>query len=144
MSKIKMFIKRRDGRIEVRLNDAGRNIVYEAFGHVVAAERDPDHDWHRRLNAPIDPSSDDDNPLAMLTRQSQISTNAELAYMTRNEEFINEQEAWAWLTTMQIALRETAASNGILNEEKWNSADSGLRNQIQTLQAFLFELAECF
>ena len=80
----------------------------------------------------------------MLTRQSQISTNAELAYMTRNEEFINEQEAWAWLTTMQIALRETAASNGILNDEKWNSADVELRNQIQTLQAFLFELAECF
>jgi hypothetical protein len=64
--------------------------------------------------------------------------------MTRNEEFINEQEAWAWLTTMQIALRETAASNGILNDEKWNSADVELRNQIQTLQAFLFELAECF
>jgi hypothetical protein len=64
--------------------------------------------------------------------------------MTRNEEFINEQEAWAWLTTMQIALRETAASKGLLSDEKWESADVALRNQIQTLQAFLFELAECF
>jgi len=45
---------------------------------------------------------------------------------------------------MQIALRETAATNGILNDEKWNSADVELRSQIQTLQAFLFELAECF
>jgi len=144
MSKNKMFIKRRDGRIEVRLNDTGRAILYESFGHVVAAERDPEHDWHRSLNSPIDPSSDDDNPLSMLTRQSQISTNAELAFMTRNEQFINEQEAWAWLTTMQISLRETAFANGILNDEKWGSANDSLRDQIQTLQAFLFELAECF
>ena len=34
-------MRKRDGRIEVRLNDVGRAVAREAFGHVVAAERDP-------------------------------------------------------------------------------------------------------
>ena len=42
----RLFVRRRDGRIEVRLNDAGRAIAREAFGHVLAAEADaPTRDY---------------------------------------------------------------------------------------------------
>ena len=139
----RLFVRRRDGRIEVRLSDAGREVAREAFGHVVAAERDPDHEWHAGLNAPINPSSDDDDPLSMLNRQNEISTNAELAYMTLQEEFLNDAEAWAWLSTFQIALRSTAVAKGLLTEEKLNSCDAELLEYIHTLQQFLFALAEC-
>jgi hypothetical protein len=74
----KLFARRRDGRIEVRLNDTGREVIREVFGHVLAAERDPDHEWHLSLNAPINPSSNDDDPLSMLARDKDIASNAEL------------------------------------------------------------------
>jgi hypothetical protein len=143
MASNRLFVRRRDGRIEVRLSDAGRDIAREAFGHVVAAERDPDHEWHAGLNAPINPSSDDDDPLSMLTRQNEISTNAELAIMTLHEEFLNDAEAWAWLSTFQIALRSTAVANGLLSEEKLNECEPAMLEYIHTLQQFLFSLAEC-
>jgi len=139
----RLFVRRRDGRIEVRLSDAGREIAREAFGHVVAAERDSNHEWHAGLNAPINPSRDDDDPLSMLNRQNEISTNAELAFMTLQEEFLNDAEAWAWLSTFQIALRSTAVAKGLLTEEKLNACDAELLEYIHTLQQFLFALAEC-
>ncbi len=139
----RLFVRRRDGRVEVRLNDAGREVAREAFGRVVAAERDPNHDWHAALNAPIDPSIDLDDPTSTFDRQHEISTNAELAYMTINEEFLNEGEAWAWFCTLQIALRSTAIANGLLSEEKLEACAPELLDFIRTLQQFLFALAEC-
>jgi hypothetical protein len=140
----RLFVRRRDGRVEVRLNDMGRSVVREAFGHVVAAERDSEHEWHPGLNPPIDPSNDQDDPLATLSRQNEISTNAELAVMTLNEEFLNDAEAWAWLSTLQVALRSTAIANGLLSDEKLASCDEELLHFVNTLQRILFELAECF
>lgn len=139
-----MFLRRRDGRIEVRLNDVGRSVAREAFGHVVAAERDPDHEWHAILNSPIEPSSDQDDPLATLSRQSETATNAELGVVTLKEQFLTEQEAWAWLSTFQVALRSTALANGLMSEERLAACDPELLAYIRTLQMFLFELAECF
>jgi len=52
----KIFTRRRDGRVEVRMNDYGRSVVRSAFANVLAAERDPDHEWHVSLTGPIDPS----------------------------------------------------------------------------------------
>ncbi len=130
--------------MEVRLNEAGRALVREMFAHVVAAERDPEHDWHLSLNSPINPSSDDDDPLATLARQSDIATNAELSIMTVREEFLNDAEAWAWLSTLQVALRSTAVANGILSDEKLESCVPDLLNEIRMIQQLLFELAACF
>lgn len=140
----KLFNRRRDGRIEVRLNDAGRDVIREIFVHVIAAERDPDHDWHVTLRAPINPSSDDDDPLAILARQNELATNAELAMMTLKEQFLNDAEAWAWLSTLQIALRSTAVVNGILSDERLEACDPALLEDIRTIQLLLFELAACF
>ncbi|MFY9784091.1 MAG: hypothetical protein WAK12_11240 [Acidimicrobiales bacterium] len=140
----KLFLRRRDGRVEVRLNDAGRDILREVFVHVVAAERDEEHEWHLSLNAPINPSNDDDDPLATLARQNEIATNAELSIMTLKEQYLNDAEAWAWLSTLQIALRSTAVANGILSDEKLESASPELLNEIRTIQQFLFDLAACF
>jgi hypothetical protein len=140
----KLFARRRDGRIEVRLNDAGRSIIREVFAHVVAAERDSEHEWHLSLNAPINPSSDHDDPLSSLARQNEIATNAELAIMTLKEPFLNDAEGWAWLSTLQIALRSTAVANGILSDEKLESCSSELLDEIRIMQQFLFDLAACF
>lgn len=140
----KLFIRRRDGRVEVRLNDAGRGVLREAFAHVVAAERDPEHDWHLSLNAPINPSRDDDDPLSALARQNEIATNAELSIMTLREQFLNDAEAWAWLSTLQVALRSLAVVNGILSDEKLESCELELLQEIRTIQQLLFDLAGCF
>ena len=140
----KLFVRRRDGRVEVRLNDAGRDVLREAFAHVVAAERDPEHDWHLSLNAPINPSRDDDDPLSALARQNEIATNAELSIMTLKEQFLNDAEAWAWLSTLQVALRSIAVVNGILSDEKLESCELELLEEIRTIQQLLFDLAACF
>ncbi|HVA71302.1 MAG TPA: hypothetical protein VNF08_08285 [Acidimicrobiales bacterium] len=140
----KLFVRRRDGRVEVRLNDAGRGVLREAFAHVVAAERDPEHDWHLSLNAPINPSRDDDDPLSSLARQNEIATNAELSVMTLKEQFLNDAEAWAWLSTLQVALRSIAVVNGILSDEKLESCEFELLQEIRTIQQLLFDLAACF
>jgi hypothetical protein len=127
----------------VRLNEAGLGVAREAFGRVVIAERDPDHEWHAGLNAPIDPSSDTDDPVATLNRQNEIATNAELAVMTLGEQFLNEAEAWAWLSTFQLALRSTAVANGLVDDERLESSSPELLEFVRTLQQFLFALAEC-
>jgi hypothetical protein len=140
----KLFVRRRDGRVEVRLNEMGRAIVREVFAHVLAAEQDPEHDWHLSLNPPINPSNDHDDPLSMLARQSETASNAELAVMTLQEEFLTDAEAWAWLCTLQVALRATAVVNGVLSDEKLESATPELLDDIHMLQQFLFDLSGCF
>lgn len=139
----RLFARRRDGRIEIRLNELGRATAREAFGHVVAAERDPDHEWHTSLNAPIDPGRDQDDPVATMSRENEIASNAELAFMTLDEEFLNEAEAWAWLSTLQLALRATALAKDLLNEKRLADADEVTTTYIHTLQQFLFDLADC-
>ena len=140
----KLFVRRRDGRIEVRVNDFGRSILRRAFENVLAAERDPEHEWHVVLSGPIDPSLDQDNPLAVLKRQNETSTNAELAGLSVEEQFLNESEAWAWLTTLQVALRSTAHVKGLLSDEHLTTCDPEVLDYVQSLQQFLFQLAECF
>lgn len=139
----RLFVRRRDGRIEVRLNDVGRGVAHEAFAQVVVAERDVNHQWHVSLNAPIDPSLDQDDPVATLHRQSEMATNAELALVTSDEQYLNSTEAWAWLSTLQVALRATAVAHGLLSEEKLAASDHEILEYIRTLQQLLFGLAEC-
>ncbi len=144
MAGAKLFVRRRDGRVEVRMNEFGRSVVKSAFENVLAAERDPAHEWHIALSGPIDPSLDHDNPVSMLARQNELSTNAELAGLTISEEFLNDGEAWAWLTTLQVALRSTAQSNGLLSDEQLAASTDEILTYVRTLQQFLFDLAACF
>ncbi len=139
----RLFARRRDGRVEVRLNDAGRAVIREIFVHVVAAERSDEHEWHLALQTPINPSSDDDDPLSRLARQNEIATNAELAITTVSEQYLNDAEAWAWLSTLQVALRSTAVVHGILSDERLASAPPEVLEDIRTIQQFLFDLAAC-
>jgi hypothetical protein len=96
------------------------------------------------MNAPINPSRDDDDPLSSLARQNEIATNGELSIMTLNEQFLNDAEAWAWLSTLQVALRSLAVVNGILSDEKLDSCELELLQEIRTIQQLLFDLAACF
>ncbi len=144
MAGAKLFTRRRDGRVEVRMNDYARDVVRSAFSNVLAAERDPEHEWHVALSGPIDPSLDQDDPLSMLARQNETSTNAELAGLSVDEQFLNDTEAWAWLTTLQVALRSTAQSKGLLTDEQLAATSADVLTYVQTLQHFLFDLAACF
>ena len=138
----RLFVRRRDGRVEIRLSAAGREIAREAFAHVLAAESDPSHEWHASLNGPIDPSHDVDDPLATFNRQHEVTSNVELAVATLGEEFLNDAEAWAWLCTLQIALRATITVKGIMTSDRLQETDDATREYIETLQAFLFSLAD--
>jgi hypothetical protein len=140
----KVFTRRRDGRVEVRMNEYGRSVVRSAFANVLAAERDPAHEWHVSLSGPIDPSLDHDNPVSMLARQNETSTNAELASLTVDEQFLNDAEAWVWLTTLQVALRSTAQTHGLHTDEQLAEADGEMLEYVRTLQSLLFDLAACF
>jgi hypothetical protein len=126
------------------MNDYARDVVRSAFSNVLAAERDPEHEWHVALSGPIDPSLDQDDPLSMLARQNETSTNAELAGLSVDEQFLNDTEAWAWLTTLQVALRSTAQSQGLLTDEQLAATSADVLTYVQTLQHFLFDLAACF
>lgn len=139
----RLFSLRRDGRIEVRLNDAGRTAVRDLFVRVVAAERDPNHEWQSSLNAPVSPIADHDDPMLTLTRQNDISSNAELAFVTVEDKFLNSTEAWAWLATLQVALRAIALANGVLSEDALLHADQDVVDEIHLIQQLLFELADC-
>jgi pyruvate-formate lyase-activating enzyme len=139
----RLFVRRRDGRIEVRLNDAGRDVVREAVARVVAGEKDPEHPWHAALHSPIDPSRDDDDPVTQLSRERDVTTGAELVLVTLGEQFLTESEAWAWLTTLQVALRTVAVTSGILDEARLAEAAPELVEQVRVLQSLLFGLAEC-
>ncbi len=143
MASNRLFARRRDGRLEVRLNDAGRSVLRAVFSQVVAAERDTNHEWHLSLQSPINPGRDADDPVAVLARQVGTSTNAELALASVHEQFLTDVEAWAWLTSLQVALRSVAVSQGILSEERLAAAEDELRQQIATLQLLLVSLAEC-
>ncbi len=138
----RMFVRRRDGRIEVRLNDAGRSVVRDAVRRVVAAENDVDDEWHATLNGPIDPSRDQDDPLLTLARQHDVASNAELALMTVDEPFLSEGEAWSWLSTLQVALRATASAHGLVDADRMSAADAAVRAEVETLQLLLFAIAE--
>ncbi len=142
MGRHRLFVRRRDGRVEVRLNDAGREVVREAVGHVVAAEQDPDHEWRSALSPPLDPSADVDDPVAVLARGQEISRHAELVVLTLREQFLTEAEAWAWLTTLQVALRATALSLGLIDEARLEGAPPEDLVTVRTLQQLLFDLAE--
>ena len=82
--------------------------------------------------------------LATNTLDGELSaTNAELAALTVDEEFLNNGEAWSWLTTLQVALRSTAQSKGLLTDEHLAASGDELLAYVQTLQQFLFQLADC-
>lgn len=139
----KMFVRRRDGRIEVRLSAEGRQFVAEVFREVVAAERDSEHRWRSGLLPPITPSRDEDDPVRSLQRQQEIATNCELALITVEEQFLNEGEAWVWLSTLQTALRVSAAHLGLFDDESLERAPQDDLDFVRTLQLLLFALAEC-
>ncbi len=126
------------------MNDYGRSVVRSAFANVLAAEREPDHEWHVALSGPIDPSLDQDNPVSVLARQTETSTNAELASLTVEEDFLNDAEAWVWLTTLQVALRSTAQTHGLHTDEQLAAADQEMLDYVRMIQSLLFDLAACF
>jgi hypothetical protein len=138
----KIFIRRRDGRIEVKLNEHGRTFIKDVFAQVLSAEQNNDHVWHSSLVSPISPSDEVDNPMAMLQRQMETSTNAELASASADDNFIDDAEAWSWLSSLQVALRSVSYANGLFDTEALEKASEEIHHYIEALQTLLFALAE--
>jgi hypothetical protein len=138
----KLFIRRRDGRIECRLNTPARDFVDAIAEQVERSDEDPTHEWRATLSSPINPVLDHDDPLSVLKRQSGTLSNAQLCRASVRDEFINDAEAWAWMTTLQVGLRASAAAAHVVSEEDLDTMSEHTRSQIETLQLFLFALAE--
>jgi hypothetical protein len=138
----RIFLARKDGRIEVRLSDAGREFVREQFGRLRVAEEDPNHDWHTSLNQPIDPGQDEDDASRALERQKSVASNADLALITAGEESLSTGEAWAWLASLQLALRAIAAQRGLVTAADVDHAPPEQLGDVLNLQHLLFDLAE--
>lgn len=128
------LFRRKKDEIEVRLNDAARTFVRGVFEQVVAAEHNPDHTWHMGLSAPIDPSRDADDPLAVLKRQSDTISNAELALATAMASSLNLAEAWAWVATLQVGLRSVAVQAHIHHQDEWAATSGETREIIESIQ----------
>ncbi|MEI8126363.1 MAG: hypothetical protein WCG86_00950 [Actinomycetota bacterium] len=141
MAPLHLFIRRRDGRIEVRVAESGREFIVKQMARVAAAESDSAHEWHSYLHAPMNPSADADDPLRVFERQKATATNAELALLSAHEEFINNVEAWAWLTTLQIALRSEMMAQGVFDSANLDVKSESEVADIRSLQYVLFELA---
>jgi hypothetical protein len=142
MHRNQIFVRRRDGRIEVRLSDEGRAFVREQFGRLRVADEDEHHEWHLSLHQPIDPGLDDDDPLRSLERQRAMASNAELALLTADEQFLNEGEAWAWLSSLQLALRAVASLAGLLTADDVTKRPDEELVEVYALQQLLFDLSE--
>lgn len=138
-----LFKKKRDGSIAVHLNDNARAFVGEIFDQVVQAENDPNHEWHLSMNPPINPAANSDDPLATFARQKEMASNAELAQMTINEETLSAGEAYAWMTSLTLALRATVSLKNISDERALHNVDSDTRQYILTIQSLLFGIADC-
>ena len=136
-----LFKKKRDGSISVQVNAQARTFIGEIFNQVVAAENDPNHVWHTSMNPPINPAANSDDPLATFSRQKEMASNAELAQMTINEETLSAGEAYAWMTSLQLALRATATTQGVMDEEALTKVDPEVKQYILNLQSLLFGLA---
>ncbi len=138
----RIFVRRRDGRIEVRLTSPGRELVTYVATETLAAEVDPTHQWWASLTAPITPVEDADDPLVVLARQSEVTSHAELVLNTAGEEFLNDEEAWAWLCTLQVGLRALHLGAGVRSEPEVENLEPAVRELIRSVQSLLWSLAD--
>jgi hypothetical protein len=135
-----LFSHKRSGKIHVHLNRAGRAFAKMIFERVLAAETDSSLPWHGSLNPPLAQGSVDD-PFATLSRQQQLSSNAELALLTVEEDNLTPDEAWAWLATFQVALRASSEALGIETTQDLEAAPKEALDELRGIQEFLFDLS---
>ncbi len=138
----RLFTRQRGGGIAVHLNEVGRSLVRDTAQRVAAAERGDEPTWAALLASPVDPSSVDD-PFVTLGRQRDMASNAELVVLTASEERLTDAEAWAWLSTLQVALRGLADEYGVTDEDALAAASSQVHERVESLQMLLFALASC-
>ena len=141
MTRSKIFIQRKDGRIEVRLSSDARDFLKSVVDQLIAAESDGGHPWHAALHSPITPAADSDDPLRSFERQKMTATSAELMRLTLDESFLSQDEAFAWLASMQMGLRARTSEAAIFTEDDLAQADDVSLQTIRALQHLLFELA---
>jgi len=141
MARSKVFIQRKDGRIEVQIAPGAREFLTSVVDQLIAAENDSEHPWYGALHAPITPSADNDDPLRSFERQKMTATSAELMRLTLDEAFLSQDEAFAWLASMQLGLRARTTEAAIFTDEDLAQADDTSLQTIRALQFFLFELA---
>ncbi len=140
----RLFTRQRGagGGILVHLNELGRSLVLDTAQRVAAAERGEEPAWAALLASPVDPSRADD-PIVTLGRQRDMASNAELVVLTVAEDHLSDAEAWAWLSTLQVALRGLADEHAVTDDDALSAAPPDVRERVQSLQTLLFALASC-
>jgi hypothetical protein len=93
------------------------------------------------LHSPITPAADSDDPLRSFERQKMTATSAELMRLTLDESFLSQDEAFAWLASMQLGLRARTSEAEIFTDDDLAQAEESSLQTIRALQFFLFELA---
>lgn len=141
MARAKLFVRRRDDRIEVRISPAGRETIRGWVTTLIESDRDSSNPWHDAQQAPINVEADHDDPLMLWERQKLTATSAELTLLTIDETFLSHDEAWAWMSTLQNCLRNSVVSLGIVNDDALAAADPELLGPVRDLQYLLFEIA---
>ena len=140
MLRSKVFAAQRDGRIRVKLNDSAREFLDVVVEAVLRAESDSEHAWHESLHRPITPEVESDDPLRVFERQQILESNAGVMKETLSSPTISLAEAWAWLATLQVALRARCSEAGVSSDDDLLRASGEERETIHALQFFLFEL----
>jgi len=138
---VRPFRRRRDGQIAVNLNDAGRDFVRHVFREIVAAEYDDDGVIHPVIYARITPGLDHDDPTRLFERQQEVSSVAERALQTCDDDLLNDSDAWAWLRTIQVALRSHAFGRDIRTAQDYQQVEGELRGYLESLQYLAWGLA---
>ena len=142
MATFSLFVRNPGGQIDVNLSPFGREFVRTHFNNVVDSASDT-HVWHGALRQPIDPTKDADDPALLAERDNATLSAAQLSVLTVDDEHITDAEAWAWLTTLQLALRATASLQSLATDEDVDALSDEEAFDVRSLQSLLFELAAC-
>ncbi len=137
----KLFVRHRDGTIDVRLNEYGRSFIREQLTALADATSDAHHAWRPSLHQVIDPSSDVDDPVHGFEREKVVGDSVQLALLTLNDTKISVGEAWSWLRALQTALRAHAQQRGLVTSDDVESASDDDLEVVRQIQSLLFELA---
>ena len=135
------FRRRRNGDIAVHLSAAGRAFMRQVFSEIVAAEYEDDGVIHPVIYARITPELDNDDPARLFERQHEVSSVAQRALDTCDDDTLSESDAWAWLRTSQVALRSHAFGRDIRTAADYEQIDGELRQYLESLQYVAWGLA---
>lgn len=110
-------IRRANGSIVVDLPRRARRFLVDAAEAVRRCVEDPSSPGFAQLYGPLDQSTDADDPLFSLERQTVIDDICAVVIDTAQNERLSDAQGEAWLRMLGMAVMVTAANAGIHTQE---------------------------